>query len=80
MAMLLSVVGIISLVNKGVLVYWISMAASSLIMVYIAFDIYLKTSIEFGPGNGRYTFRLKITIRGKYTDAELAQLYTTLNK
>lgn len=80
LAMLLSVVGIICLVNKADLVYWISMAVSSLIMIFVALDVYLKTSIEFGPGNGRYTLRLKITIRGKYSDAELAQLYNTLNK
>ena len=80
LAMLLSVVGIIFLVNKVDLGYWVSMAASSLILISIAVNVYLKTSIEFGPGNGRYTLRLKITIRGKYTDAELAQLYDTMNK
>lgn len=80
LVMLLSVVGIICLVNKADLVYWISMVVSSLIMICIDLDVYLKTSIEFGPGNGRYTLRLKITIRGKYTDAELAQLYDTMNK
>lgn len=80
LTMLPSIAGIICLAKGNNLVYWIIMVISSLIMIVIASDLYVKTSAEFGPDNGRYTFRLKIAIRGKYTDEELVQLYNTLSE
>lgn len=40
----------------------------------------MTSTIEFGSGNGRhYTLGLKITLRQRYSDAKLAQLYDALD-